>query len=342
MMSMKLNKNITPARAAMDFTSICDMLSADFFALNRIMNESLQSSVSLIPAIGSHLINAGGKRIRPMLIALCARMMGCEDVERIARLGASIEFVHGATLLHDDVIDESYLRRGVATANAVWDNTPSVLAGDFLFARSFQLIVMDGSIEVMETLSKVAATIVEGEMRQLHFLGNLSIDECEYLSMIELKTASLFDASTKVGAIIAGADKEAIESMSCLGRSIGMLFQIQDDLLDYFSDAQTLGKNVGDDFRGGKNTLPVIFSYHADGVTEEEKHFWQRTIGRLEQYDGDFNRAISLMRHHSSYDRSYAVMKKFADVAYNCVDSYDNIWADAIRWIIGYNMKRSR
>ncbi len=277
---------------------LAGMLDADMQACNRAIIARMDSPVALIPQLAAHIVAAGGKRLRPLLTLATARMCGYAGDDRHVHLAACVEFIHTATLLHDDVVDGSQLRRGLASANAVFGNQASVLVGDFLFARAFQLMVADGSLPVLAILSRAAATIAEGEVLQLATQNDLSTDEGRYLEVIRGKTAALFAAACQVGAII--ADRPAAEgaALAAYGMALGIAFQLVDDALDYAADEAVLGKTVGDDFREGKVTLPVLAAYHAGDT--EERAFWQRTIEASEQTEADLQRALQLVAAHGA------------------------------------------
>jgi len=257
----------------------------------------MHSPVTLIPQLAAHIVAAGGKRLRPLLTLACARMCGYPG-ERHIKLAACVEFIHTATLLHDDVVDESLLRRGMASANAVFGNQASVLVGDFLFARAFQLMVEDGSLAVLGILSRAAATIAEGEVLQLVTQNDLSTSEARYLEVITGKTAALFAAACEVGAVVADRPPFEAASLAEFGLNLGIAFQLVDDALDYAADQKVLGKTVGDDFREGKITLPVLLAYQAGDASDQS--FWRRTIEANEQSDADLDRALHLIaRSHA-------------------------------------------
>ena len=264
-----------------------------------------------IPEVTAHLVDAGGKRLRPMLTLACARMCGYEGADHV-KLAATVEFIHTATLLHDDVVDESAQRRGRPTANLLWDNKSSVLVGDYLFARAFQLMVEPGDLRVLDILSNAAATIAEGEVLQLSAAQNLATDEAVYLQVIRGKTAALFSAATEVGGVIAGRPEEEIKALFDFGDALGVAFQMVDDLLDYWGSEAT-GKNVGDDFRERKLTLPVIKAVaQADA---EERAFWKRTIEKGRQEDGDLAQALALLERHGSLEAARQDALDWADRA---------------------------
>ncbi len=246
-----------------------DVVAADFDAVNKLIVQSLSSRVPLVEEIAHYLIEAGGKRLRPLLVLLSANACGYQGKEHI-KLAAVIEFLHTAMLLHDDVVDASELRRGRKTVNAAWGNPASVLVGDFLHSRAFEMMVEIGDIQVMEVLSKATNTIAEGEVQQLSFLRNAELDEASYMQVISRKTAMLFEASSHSGALLAGATPEEVDALQRYGLHMGLAFQLVDDVLDYQGDTAELGKNVGDDLAEGKVTLPLIVTMR-DGTREQAK-----------------------------------------------------------------------
>lgn len=278
-----------------------ELVGGDLDAVNRMVIDKLHSDVPLIPEVASHLIAAGGKRIRPMLTLLSARLCGYEGERHIA-LATTVEFIHTATLLHDDVVDESDLRRGRNTANAVWGNKSPVLVGDFLFSRAFQLMVADGDLKVLKILSEASAVIAEGEVAQLMTANDMSTTEEAYYQVIRDKTAALFRAATQVGAVVAGRDTDDEAALSTYGEELGVAFQLVDDALDYSARQAMLGKTVGDDFADGKVTLPVILAY-ADG-NDDERAFWRRCMEEQEQSDDDLNEAFQLIARHKGIERT--------------------------------------
>lgn len=274
-----------------------DMAGVDALIRDRMASEHAPR----IPQVTAHLVEAGGKRLRPMLTLAAARLCGYDGDHHI-RLAATVEFIHTATLLHDDVVDESSQRRGRPTANLLWDNKSSVLVGDYLFSRSFQLMVETGSLRVLDILANASATIAEGEVLQLTAAQDLRTDETLYLQVVRGKTAALFSAATEVGAVIAAAPEAWVQALHAYGDALGIAFQIVDDLLDYGGATAVIGKNTGDDFRERKLTLPVIKAV-AD-ATEAERAFWQRTIEKGHQRDGDFEEALAIMARHGAMERT--------------------------------------
>ena len=277
-----------------------DALSDDLLAVNALIRDRMASRhAPRIPEVTAHLVEAGGKRIRPMLTLAAARLCGYEGRDHV-RLAATVEFIHTATLLHDDVVDESHRRRGRPTANLLWDNKSSVLVGDYLFARAFQLMVETGSLRVLDILSNAAATIAEGEVLQLTAAMNIETTEATYLQVIRGKTAALFAAACEVGGVIAGRDDAVVQALAAYGDGLGVAFQMADDLLDWGGTTGMTGKNVGDDFRERKLTLPVIRAIaQADAG---ERAFWARTIGKGDQRDGDLDHALGLLRAHGTLE----------------------------------------
>ncbi|MEM1361886.1 MAG: polyprenyl synthetase family protein [Pseudomonadota bacterium] len=277
-------------------------LEEEMNAVNVLIRERMASEhAPRIPEVTAHLVEAGGKRLRPMLTLATARMCGYQGLDHL-KLAATVEFIHTATLLHDDVVDESHKRRGRPTANLLWDNKSSVLVGDYLFARSFQLMVETGSLRVLDILSNAAATIAEGEVLQLTAAQNLATDEAIYLQVIRGKTAALFSAATEVGGVIAGAPEPQVRALFEFGDALGVAFQIVDDLLDYGGSSAVIGKSVGDDFRERKLTFPVIRAVAA--ATPEERAFWSRVIEKGDQKEGDLEHAMGLMVKHGALEAS--------------------------------------
>jgi octaprenyl-diphosphate synthase len=292
---------------------LAEWLAEDMTAVNRLIRDRMASeNAPRIPEVTAHLIDAGGKRLRPLLTLAAARMLGYGGPYHI-HLAATVEFIHTATLLHDDVVDESLRRRGRPTANLLWDNKSSVLVGDYLFARSFQLMVETGSLRVLDILSNASATIAEGEVLQLTAARDLGTDEAVYLQVIRGKTAALFAAATEVGGVIAGASDDQIAHLATFGDALGIAFQIADDLLDYGGDDSAIGKNTGDDFREGKLTLPVIKAVAK--ATAEERAFWVRVIEKGDQRDGDLAQARKLMQRHGALEAARGDALNWADRA---------------------------
>ncbi len=297
---------------------LADLLSGEMDAVNALIRERMASRhAPRIPEVTAHLVEAGGKRLRPMLTLASARLCGYEGPYHV-HLAATVEFIHTATLLHDDVVDESEKRRGRPTANLLWDNKSSVLVGDYLFARSFQLMTESGNIRVLRILSDAAATIAEGEVLQLTAAQDLKTTEEIYLQVVRGKTAALFSAATEVGGVIAGRPEDEIKALFDYGDALGISFQIVDDLLDYWGGDAT-GKNIGDDFRERKLTLPLIKAFAR--ATDEERAFWKRTIEKGDQRDGDLEHALELLNRHGALDETRKEALAWADRAKSAMSS---------------------
>ena len=311
-----------------------DMRRVDALILDR-----LQSHVTLIPELARYLIEAGGKRVRPMITIAAANMIGCRD-EAPIKLAAAVEFIHTATLLHDDVVDESGMRRGKAAANLVWGNASSVLVGDFLFARSFSLMVEAGSMKALGVLSAAASTIAEGEVRQLAAVKDTGVSVETYLEIIDAKTAALFAAAAQVAGIVAARPIVEEKALEAYGRELGLAFQLVDDALDYDGAAAKLGKSVGDDFREGKVTLPVALSILS--ATEEQRAFWDRVIGQLDQRDGDFDTALAYMREHKAIEATIEAAHNRANKARQALAIFPaNEWRLALEALASFVVTRA-
>ncbi|WP_289040304.1 polyprenyl synthetase family protein [uncultured Aliiroseovarius sp.] len=287
-------------------------LADEMTAVNTLIRERMASkNAPRIPEVTAHLVEAGGKRLRPMLTLAAAKLCGYPGPYHI-HLAATVEFIHTATLLHDDVVDESGQRRGRPTANLLWDNKSSVLVGDYLFSRSFQMMVETGNLRVLSILSNASATIAEGEVLQLTAAQDLATNEGVYLQVVRGKTAALFSAATEVGGVIAGADEGQVKALFDYGDALGVSFQIVDDLLD-FTGGDAIGKNIGDDFRERKLTLPLIKAVAK--ADHEERAFWSRTIEKGRQQDGDLEHALTLLHKHGALEDTRADAMVWADRA---------------------------
>ena len=288
------------------------LLKSDLERVNQLIVQRMHSPVELIPQLAGHIVAGGGKRLRPMLTLGCARLCGYRGDRHVA-LAAAVEFIHTATLLHDDVVDASDLRRGRDTANALWGNKPAILVGDFLFSRAFQLMVADGSLRILEILSGASAIIAEGEVMQLMTTSDTTTTEAVYLSVIQAKTAELFAAASRIGAVLAERPRAEEEALDCFGRNLGTAFQLVDDMLDFSAHQAELGKSVGDDFRDGKVTLPILVAL-ARG-DEEERAFWRRTLEDMDQQPGDLERAILLVERRGALAETLSRARSYATAA---------------------------
>jgi octaprenyl-diphosphate synthase len=306
--------------------------------VNDVIVARMQSRVELIPTLASHLIASGGKRLRPMLTLASAKLCGYSGGRQL-KLAACVEFIHTATLLHDDVVDESDLRRGAATANAVFGNEASVLVGDFLFSRSFQLMVEDGSLRVLEILSNASSVIAEGEVAQLLTNNDTSTSEDAYLEVIRAKTAALFAAACSIGAVVADRPNIEEDALDGYGRNLGIAFQLVDDALDYSAEQVALGKTVGDDFREGKLTLPVVLAYRRGSA--EERSFWQKTLEENDRDDEDFVRAVALMNKHGSLDATIERARHYGEIAKDALGIFsDSDTKEALLGIVDFCVSR--
>jgi octaprenyl-diphosphate synthase len=295
------------------------LLASDLEQVNRLIVERMQSPVALIPELAGHIVASGGKRLRPMLTVGCARLCGYAGTRHVA-LAAAVEFIHTATLLHDDVVDASDLRRGRDTANALWGNKPAILVGDFLFSRSFELMVADGSLRILEILSRASSVMAEGEVLQLMTQNDLKTTEEAYLEVIRAKTAELFAAASRIGAVV--AERPHVEEMALdsFGRDLGVAFQLVDDVLDFSARQAELGKKIGDDFRDGKVTLPIVLAFARGDQTERE--FWRRTLEEMDQRAGDLDHAIGLVERHGALTETLCRARGYAGRAIDALSGF--------------------
>ncbi len=295
------------------------LVAADLNHVNAVILERMQSEVALIPELAGHLIAGGGKRMRPMLTLASAALLDYGGA-RHHKLAAAVEFIHTATLLHDDVVDGSGLRRGKRTANIIWGNPASVLVGDFLFSRSFELMVEDGSLKVLKILSRASSVIAEGEVDQLTAQRRVETSEEHYLEIIQAKTAALFAAACRIAAVVAERGEAAELGLDAYGRNLGIAFQLIDDAIDYASDEETMGKGVGDDFRDGKVTLPVILAY-ARG-SEAERAFWRAAMAGERATGADLAEATRLLRASAALDDTFARARLFGQRAIDALGPF--------------------
>ena len=310
-----MKKNI---KNSVDDLQLC--FAQDMQAVDKLINSYITSNVTpVISELSNHLINAGGKRLRPLLTLAASDLCNYSGASHI-KLAAAIEFIHTATLLHDDVVDESFQRRGKPTANILWDNKSSVLVGDYLFSKSFQLMVETGSLKVLSILADASSTISEGEILQLSAVRNIKTDESAYFKIIEGKTAALFAAATEVGAVISNVEDKEADALANFGKALGISFQITDDLLDYVGSEKVLGKNIGDDFKEGKVTLPLIKAISKS--SKEEKRFWEEVINKGMQKSSDLEHALLLMRQHNVFDETRSEAIKWSKKARNYLDIF--------------------
>jgi octaprenyl-diphosphate synthase len=287
---------------------LAGLLAEDLAAVEAIIHQHLASPVGMIPNLASHLIDAGGKRIRPLITLAAARLLGGGG-DGPRKLAAAVEFIHSATLLHDDVVDISSMRRGKKSANVVWGNSASVLVGDFLFARSFNLMVETGDLQVLDILARAASIIAEGEVMQLAAANDAETTRERYMEIINAKTAALFAAAAKAGAVAAGRPGAEATALEAYGRELGLAFQLVDDALDYGGLSAAMGKNAGDDFREGKVTLPLVFA--RDAGDQAERAFWRRVV-EGERSEDDFHRALALVKRHNAIGSTLEAAREHA------------------------------
>jgi octaprenyl-diphosphate synthase len=326
----------SPPKASLD--RLNTLLQDDLTSVNALILKRMHSPVALIPQLAGHIIAAGGKRLRPMLTLATSRLCGYRGDRHIA-LAAAVEFIHTATLLHDDVVDDSDLRRGLATANAVWGNKASVLVGDFLFSRAFELMVEDGALPVLAILSRASAIIAEGEVLQLVTSNDVATTEDAYLEVINAKTAQLFAAASRIGAVVSDRSEAEAQALESFGRNLGIAFQLIDDMLDYSAKQSELGKSVGDDFRDGKITLPVVLALRA--ADDREREFWRRTLEDSEQHDGDLEHAIELMRRHGTLAATLERAREYGAAARRALSTFrDGPERQALDEVIEFCLER--
>ncbi len=298
--------------------SLLKHLADPMAEVDALILHHMRSDVALIPQIGEHLVASGGKRVRPLLTLAAAHLGGAPDSKAACQLAAAVEFIHTATLLHDDVVDGSDLRRGTATANQVWGNKAPVLVGDFLFSRAFELMVKVDRLDVLGVLSAASAKIAEGEVHQLRTTRDLATTVADYEAVIGAKTAALFAAATHVGALVSGAARDQVAALATYGANLGLAFQMADDALDYGAKSADMGKAAGDDFREGKVTLPVILAYAAGDAGE--RAFWHRTIRDLKQEDGDLDQATAFLDTRGTIQETLDRAAAAADTALGALD----------------------
>ena len=330
----------TTPRSKGDVNALVALAKEDMAAVDALIIDRMQSDVPVIPLLAEHLISAGGKRLRPLLTVASARAVGGEgDITAARKLAASVEFIHTATLLHDDIVDGSEMRRGKVAAHLIWGSASSVLVGDFLFARAFELMVETDSIKALGVLATASSVIAEGEVLQLTRSHDVNLDESTYLQIIRAKTAELFAAASETGALGVGATAERVAAMREYGMALGIAFQLADDALDYGATSEALGKNAGDDFNEGKVTLPLLLAIERTKDTHGD--FWTRTVDKGERKDGDFDIALKLMRDcgaiTGTLDRAY----EYADQAKAVLSILpETPWRKALEDVADYAVSR--
>jgi octaprenyl-diphosphate synthase len=327
----------TPAPASVE--RLVRLAATDMAAVDALIRERMDSPVPVIPALAEHLIEAGGKRLRPLLTVAAARVAGAKS-EGHLKLAAAVEFIHTATLLHDDVVDGSERRRGKVAAHLIWGAASSVLVGDFLFARAFELMVETGSMAALGILARASRVIAEGEVMQLTGSHDLNLSEAVYLEIVAAKTAELFAAAAEAGAVAAGVSEREVESLRTYGLKLGLAFQLVDDALDYGGASDALGKDAGDDFREGKVTLPLILAMERTGA--KETAFWTRTVDRREQTEADFKRARELVIGCGAMQSTLGRAQSYAEEAKAALSRFPaGPWRSALNELADFAVSRS-
>jgi octaprenyl-diphosphate synthase len=328
----------TLAREPGSVDRLVRLAAADMAGVDALITARMQSEVPVIPALAEHLIAAGGKRLRPLLTVAAARLAG-SDNDTCLKLAAAVEFIHTATLLHDDVVDGSQLRRGKVAAHLIWGAAQSVLVGDFLFARAFELMVETNSMKALEILAKASRVIAEGEVLQLTRSHDLNLSQALYLEIISAKTAELFAAASEAGGVSAGVSPDQSDNLRAYGMNLGIAFQLADDALDYGGTTEALGKNAGDDFREGKATLPLLLAIARSGPREAE--FWERAIGRREQTEADFRRARELIVGTGALEATLDLAAGYADKAKAALSGFPaNDWRASLESLADFAVSR--
>ncbi|WP_310082794.1 polyprenyl synthetase family protein [Caulobacter sp. BE254] len=328
----------TLAREPGSVDRLVRLAAADMAGVDALITARMQSEVPVIPALAEHLIAAGGKRLRPLLTVAAARLAG-SDNDTCLKLAAAVEFIHTATLLHDDVVDGSQLRRGKVAAHLIWGAAQSVLVGDFLFARAFELMVETNSMKALEILAKASRVIAEGEVLQLTRSHDLNLSQALYLEIIAAKTAELFAAASEAGGVSAGVSAAQSDALRAYGMNLGLAFQLADDALDYGGTTEALGKNAGDDFREGKATLPLLLAIARSGPREAE--FWERAIGRREQTEADFRRARELIVGTGALEATLDLAANYADKAKAALSGFPaNDWRSSLESLADFAVSR--
>lgn len=328
------------ARPKGEVEALVRLAAVDMVDVDALIRDRMRSDVPVIPALGEHIIDAGGKRLRPMMTTAAARAAGGGDMAAAHRLAAAVEFIHTATLLHDDVVDGSELRRGKTAAHLIWGSASSVLVGDFLFARAFELMVETDDMRALGILARAAGVIAEGEVLQLTRAHDLDLDQDTYFRIIQAKTAELFAAAAESGAVAVGADEAAIGALRAYGLNLGMAFQLADDALDYGGQAQALGKNLGDDFNEGKATLPLLLAVARTRGREDD--FWARALNPARREDGDFARARELIVGTGALAATLEAAGGFADAAKAALDGLaDSDWRRAMADLADFAVSRA-
>ena len=309
------------SKADLSLHNLKKLIKKEFNETDKLIKKQINSDVNRIPKLSKHIVDLGGKRLRPMLTISCAKMLKIRNKNHI-KLAAAVELLHTATLLHDDVVDESVYRRGEKTSHTLWDNKSSILVGDFLLGRAFQLMVETNSIECLSILSKAAAIIAEGEVLQLVETNNINIKETNYIKIIESKTAALFSSACEVGGVVSGANKSQKKKLFNFGKNLGTAFQLTDDALDYEGSSSKMGKNNGDDFYEGKVTLPVILALK--NADRKEKDFWEKTFNKKVRNKTDLRIAKKIIKDKDTINQTHKLANKYGEKAKNIMEDFES------------------
>jgi len=304
------------------YLDLKNLIGSKLDSVSQLIKDRLASKINLIHKMTNHHLNSGGKRIRPLLTLAASKLCGYKDGNRDINLAACVELIHSATLLHDDVIDKSNLRRGMKTANSIWGNQSSILVGDYLFSRCFEMMVEDGSIEILKLLSSTSSTIAQGEVLQLEHKGEVDVLEETYFNIIGMKTAALFSAATRVGACIANKSEKEKDSLESYGKNLGLAFQVADDALDYYSSQKIFGKEIGKDFFEGKATLPLIIIFQR--ANNEEKAFLKEIFKKEKRNEDDFSETLALINKYKAVQESLKRAEYFVNVSYGALSVFEN------------------
>tara|TARA_A100000164_G_scaffold228758_1_gene202882 strand:- start:640 stop:1656 length:1017 start_codon:yes stop_codon:yes gene_type:complete len=317
----KVSIMVKISKADLSLHNLKKLIKKEINETDKLIKNQINSDVNRIPKLSKHIIDLGGKRLRPMLTISCAKMLKIRNKNHI-KLAAAVELLHTATLLHDDVVDESVYRRGEKTSHTLWDNKSSILVGDFLLGKAFQLMVETNSIECLSILSKAAAIIAEGEVLQLVETNNINIKETNYIKIIESKTAALFSSACEVGGVVSGANKSQKKKLFNFGKNLGTAFQLTDDALDYEGSSSKMGKNNGDDFYEGKVTLPVILALK--NADKKEKDFWEKTFNKKVRNKTDLRIAKKIIKDKNTINQTLKLANKYGEKAKNIMKDFES------------------
>jgi len=315
--------SVIPLKKEVDnsYLELINLVGNKLNEVNQQIKHKLASEINLIHKMTNYHLKSGGKKIRPLLTLCSAKLCGYEKGNRDVNLAACVELIHNATLLHDDVIDDSSLRRGIKTSNSIWGNQSSILVGDYLLSRCFEMMVEDGSPEILKLLSSTSSKIAQGEVLQLEYKGDIDILEEAYFNIINSKTAALFAAAARVGACITNKNKKEKDALESYGRNLGLAFQIADDALDYYSTKITFGKEIGKDFYEGKVTLPIIFL--CQKANTKEKIFLEKIFKKKNRSKQEFNETQNLIKKYNSIDSCFKRAEHFVNISYNSLNIFN-------------------